>query len=273
MVIKIAEIGINHNGDLEIAKKLMALAKSAGMDYVKYQKRTIDLVYSREELDKYRESPWGTTNRAQKEGLELDFDAYCEIDRYCRAIGIKWIASVWDVKSADMIAEFSPEFMKIPSALITYKELLEKLKSLRIPLIVSIGMSTEKEIDDVVKFFGKQIKYILHCTSTYPCSPNEINLSYIPKLVKKYPEHKIGFSNHSPDIVYIPVAVAFGAEAVEFHVTLDRAMYGTDQAASIEPEDMFRIGRYVKNIQFALGDGKKVVYDSELPIIKKLRRY
>lgn len=272
MVIKVAEIGINHNGDIEIVKKLIDAARWSGVEYVKFQKRTIDLVYSQEELDKPRESPWGTTTREQKEGLELSKEDYDVIDNYCKQVGIGWFASPWDVESVDFLLQYEPRFLKIPSALITNIELLQKVKDSEVPVILSTGMSTEDEIARAVYFLGHQIEYLLHCTSTYPSKAEELNLSYIPVLKKKYPYFKIGFSDHSSQIIFIPVSVAFGAEMVEFHITLDRAMYGSDQAASIGVQGMFAISNYVSLVEKAVGDGAKVVYDSELPIISKLRR-
>lgn len=273
MTIKVAEIGINHNGDVKIVKELISIAKSSGMDYVKLQKRTIDLVYSKEELDKPRESPWGTTTREQKEGLELSSEEYDEVDRYCKEVGIKWFASPWDIESVDFLLKYNPDYLKIPSALITYKDLLDKIKATNVPLVVSTGMSTPDEIDSVVTFFGDQIAYLLHTTASYPCDSGEINLSCITELKKKYPQYKIGFSNHSSGIIFCICAVALGAEMVEFHVTLDRAMYGSDQSASIGPQGIFRICSYIKHVKLGIGDGEKRVYDSEESVIKKLRRY
>lgn len=271
-VIMVAETGINHNGDIGIAKQLIDVAKFANVDYVKFQKRDINLVYSEKELDVSRESPWGTTNRQQKEGLEFNLGDYIAIDDHCRQIGMRWYGSPWDIKSVDFLVQFKPDYLKIASALITYKELLVKIKETGIPLVVSTGMSNPDEINEVCNFFGDQISYLLHCTSTYPCLPEEINMNCILELKEIYPQYKIGFSNHSSGTVYIPVAVGLGAEMVEFHVTLDRSMYGSDQPASIEPEGVLKISKYVRNLEVAMGDGVKKVYDSELPILKKLRR-
>jgi len=273
MVVKVAEIGINHNGDVNIAKNLINTAKSGGADYVKFQKRTVDLIYSREELEKPRQSPWGTTTREQKEGLELSQEDYVEIDSFCKNVGIKWFGSPWDVQSVDFLTQFNPDYLKVASALITDFGLLLKMKETGIPLIVSTGMSDEKEIEGVTTFLGDQIEYLLHCTSTYPCDSSEVNLSCITTLKKKYPQYKIGFSNHSSQIVFVPASVALGAEMTEFHITLDRAMYGSDQAASIGPQGIFRICSYVDQVDLARGDGQKKVYDSELPVLKKLRKH
>ena len=273
MLKTVAEIGINHNGNLNIVKKLIATASSAGIDYVKFQKRTIDLVYSEEDLNKPRESPWGTTTREQKEGLEFGFNEYKEIDEYCKLLGIGWFASPWDSVSVDFLSSFNNDYIKVPSALMTDKKLLSKIKLTSIPVIASTGMCTEEETDFVVQFFGDQLVYLLHCTSTYPCRTDEINLRYILSLKHKYPHLKIGFSNHSPGIIFIPSSFVLGAEMVEFHITLDRTMYGSDQASSIEPVGIINICKYLESLKIALGDGKKIVYDSEKKIMEKLRRW
>jgi len=273
MLKTVAEIGINHNGNLNIAKKLIATASSAGIDYVKFQKRTIDLVYSEEELNKPRESPWGTTTREQKEGLEFGFNEYKEIDEYCKLLGIRWFASPWDSASVDFLSSFNNDYIKVPSALMTDKKFLSNVKSTSIPVIASTGMCTEEETDFVVRFFGDQLVYLLHCTSTYPCKPDETNLKCILSLKSKYPHLKIGFSNHSPGIIFIPAALVLGAEMVEFHITLDRSMYGSDQASSIELVGIINICKYLESLKVAIGDGKKVVYDSEKSIMEKLRRW
>lgn len=273
MLKTVAEIGINHNGSVDIAKRLISVASSVGIDYVKFQKRTIDLVYSEEELQKPRESPWGTTTREQKEGLEFGFSEYIEIDEYCKLLGIGWFASVWDVVSVDFLSNFDNDYIKLPSALMTDKKLLSKIKSTCRPVIASTGMCTGEEIDFVVKFFGDQLVYLLHCTSTYPCKSDEINLRCILSLKNKYPHLKIGFSNHSPGIIYVPAAFVLGAEMVEFHITLDRTMYGSDQASSIESVGVVNICKYLEALKPSFGDGKKVVYDSERKIMEKLRRW
>ena len=273
MVKVIAELGINHNGDLEIAKKLIDVAWAAGCDYVKFQKRDIDSVYTQEELDTYRESPWGTTTKKQKEGLEFGYQDYVEIDRYCKSKGIKWFASPWDMKSFNFLMDFNLPFMKIPSALITNNVLLTACVINKIPTILSTGMSTGEEIHKAVEILGEYTHCIMHCTSTYPTSPDEINIKAI-HYIFEYCQHVIefGFSNHYPGLMAMLLAVAYGADMIEFHITLDRTMYGSDQAASIEPKGVFELMEKIELIEKMMGDGRKRVYDSELPIIKKLRR-
>ncbi len=270
--LTIAEIGINHNGDLETAQKLIDAASFAGCDGVKFQKRTIDLVYSKEELDKKRESPWGNTNRQQKEGLEFGNAEYDIIDEYTKTKNLMWFGSPWDCKSVDFLAEFNPPFIKIASALITNMELLEAIKSKNIPIIISTGMSTKKEVCTAVDYLGSSLVYILACTSTYPTKAEEINLGFITTLKKEFPKHKIGFSNHSPGIIFAEAAVALDVEMIEFHITLDRTMYGSDQASSIEPFGMLRLVRNIKAIQQGMGSGEWTVFPSEELIKQKLRK-
>lgn len=272
MIEVIAEIGINHNGDLEIAKKLIDVAAAAGCDYVKFQKRTIELCYAKEELDKPRESPWGTTTCQQKQALEFGELAYQEINNYCKERRIKWFASPWDIVSMDFISKFDIPFIKIASAILTNKELLS-VKSVKQPFILSTGGSTFEQIQDAVDILGKdRIHCIMHCTSTYPTSPDEINAEFINKMKDLFPWTKIGFSNHYPGLMAMRLAAAYGADMIEFHLTLDRAMYGSDQAASIEPRGAFELIRDIRLIERMRGDGVKRVYDSELPIMAKLRR-
>jgi N-acetylneuraminate synthase len=264
----VAEIGINHNGSLENAKKMIDVAFEAGCDYVKFQKRTVNKVYTLKELDKPRESPWGHTVRRQKEGLELTTKEYDIIHPYCPVL---WYASPWDWESVAFVNSFDPPFIKIPSALNTHWGILEAIRESGKPVIMSTGMSTEKEVDAVVKFFGDQLEYILACTSTYPTKAEEMNLRYIATLKKEYPDKRIGFSNHSPGIIFCLAAAAMGAEMIEFHLTLDRSMYGSDQAASIEPTGARRLVRDIRAIESGLGDGKAKVWPSEESIKRKLR--
>jgi len=270
----VAELGINHNGSIETAKKMIDVAAAAGCDFVKLQKRDISLVYTKAELDSPRESPWGKTFREQKRGLEFDEDVYDELDEYCNAKDIGWFASPWDVNSLDFIARYdSCEFIKIPSPLLTNEELLNACLEVDKPVILSSGMSNLHMIDNAVSILGRDKIYcIMHCTSTYPSKPEELNLSCITGFKEKYGWTKIGFSNHNPGIIFMPIAVALGAEMVEFHLTLDRASYGSDQAASIESEGVFRLVKHIHNTEKAIGDGVKRIYESELPIMKKLRR-
>jgi N-acetylneuraminate synthase len=270
----VVEIGINANGDVNLAKKLIDAACVAGCDYVKFQKRTIELVYTKEELDFKRDSPWGTTTREQKEGLEFGVEDYREIDEYCHRRGISWFGSPWDLDSLDLLAGFdSCRFIKIPSALITDGAMLGACRPINKPVILSTGMSTVDMVDRAIKILGQDKIYcIMQCTSTYPSKPEELNLNCIRMLKARYPWAKIGFSNHNPGIIFMPIAVALGAEMIEFHITLDRSSYGSDQAASIEPEGTFKLVKYIRGTEQAMGDGIKKIYDSEIPILKKLRR-
>jgi N-acetylneuraminate synthase len=273
MVQLVYEVGINASGSLDTAFKMIDIARASGCQYVKFQKRYIPLVYTREELDTPRVSPWGTTTEQQKKGLEFETNDYRQISEYCKRQGIEWFASAWDVKSASLMGNgYDTCFQKIPSALITNRPLLEITRSINKPVIISTGMSTPAEIKACVDFLGDQIEYILHCTSTYPSKPEEQNLNMIRTLKMEYPKYKIGFSNHSPGLIFMVAAMSLGAEMIEFHGCLSRADYGSDQAASIEPEGVFKLGKYAKAFDVALGDGKKRVYPSEEPIIRKLRR-
>jgi N-acetylneuraminate synthase len=274
MVKIVYEVGINANGSLPLAFQMIDIAKASGCEYVKFQKRHIPTVYTREELDMPVESPWGTTAEHQKKGREFETNDYRQISEYCKRQEMKWFASAWDVKSASLMGNgYDTCFQKIPSALITNRPLLEVTRSINKPVIISTGMSTQAEIKACVDFLGDQIEYILHCTSTYPSKPEEQNLNMIKTLKMEYGgKYKIGFSNHSPGLIFMVAAVALGAEMLEYHGTKDRSMYGTDQAASIEPEGSFKLGKYVKAIDAAMGDGIKQVYESEIPIIAKLRR-
>jgi N-acetylneuraminate synthase len=270
----IAELGINHNGSIDIAKKLIDVAHASGCDFIKFQKRNIDLVYSKEELDSPRESPWGKTTRDQKYGLEFFQDHYQILDAYCHRKGIKWFASPWDLDSIMFLNSFQGcQFIKIPSALITNDEILVASRNTGRRIILSTGMSTIEMVDHAVEVIGEDSIYcIMHCTSTYPSKSEELNLNCIKTLKARYPWAKIGFSNHNPGIIFMPIAVALGAEMIEYHITLDRSMYGSDQAASIEPEGVFKLVKHIRNTEKAMGDGIKCIYDSEIPIIKKLRR-
>jgi N-acetylneuraminate synthase len=266
----IAEIGINHNGNLELAKELIRMAKESGCDAVKFQKRDINSVYSQEELDTLRESPWGTTNRQQKEGLEFSVNQYIELENYSNELGLDFIVSCWDTKSIDLIeSNLNVKYHKIASALLTDRGFLEKINETNKPVIVSTGMSTDEEVDAALKIL-KNVEYVLACTSTYPSKEDEINLHYISTLKNKYPQYKIGFSNHASGFIPCFGAVALGSECIEFHITKDRTMYGSDQSASIEhPEDLVS---GIRKMEVVLGDGVKKVYSTELPIIKKLRK-
>ena len=267
----IAEIGINHNGSLDDAKKLINMAHLFGCDAVKFQKRTVDVVYTKEELQKPRESVFGMTNGDLKYGLEFGHSEYQQIDKYCKELGILWFASCWDEGSVDFIEQFDVCAHKVPSACLTDLELLKHIKKTKKPILLSTGMSSEDEIQNAIDIVGLDNTVIYHCTSTYPTSNDEINLSYIKTLREKY-NCPIGYSGHEKGIFPSSVAVALGANSVERHITLDRTMWGSDQAASLEAEGLRRMIRDIRSIPSIMGNGKKVVYKSELPIKAKLRR-
>lgn len=266
-----AELGINHNGDIEICKKMIDMAVKCGCDAVKFQKRTIDVVYSKEELAKPRESPFGTTNGDLKRKLEFGDEEYREIDRYCKEKGIMWFASPWDTLSVDFLEKFNIPCYKIASACLTNKKLLKRVKETGKPIILSTGMSTMEEIKAVVKFLGEENLIILHCTSTYPTAVNEHNLNVI-KNFRKYFNCPIGYSGHEPGVVPTIVAASIGTCLLERHITLDRAMFGSDQAASLERKGIEMICTAAKLIPTYKGSYHKKVFDSEIPMIKKLRR-
>jgi N-acetylneuraminate synthase len=267
----IAEIGINHNGDLELAKRLISVAVAAGCDAVKFQKRTVEVVYTEGELNQARESPFGTTNGELKRALEFGFAEYLEIDRYCRTVRIPWFASCWDEASVDFIDQFDVPCYKIASASLTDDELLRYTRSKGKPIILSTGMSTLAEIDHAVEVVGREDLVLMHACSTYPASYDELNLRAIPELAARYGV-PVGYSGHETGIPSSVAAVVLGAACVERHVSLDRAMWGSDQAASLEPNGISRLLRDIRLVERSLGDGHKRVYPSELPIIKKLRR-
>ena len=269
-VYVIAEIGINHNGNIDLAKELIFGAYQSGCNAVKFQKRTIEEVYTKEDLDRDRESPWGTTNREQKEGLEFNIDQYKELYEFTKNLSLDFIVSCWDTKSIDLIEEnMNVDYHKVASALTTDKKFLKKLNETGKPVILSTGMCTKKHIKAAVKTLDN-VKYVLACTSTYPTKPEEVNLSHVVTLKKKYPKLGVGFSNHYNGHDACVGAVALGAECIEFHITKDRTMYGSDQAASIE--NYFTLLAGIRNMEKMVGDGIKRVYESELPIEKKLRK-
>ena len=267
----IAEIGINHNGDIDLAKRLISVAVAAGCDAVKFQKRTIDVVYSQDELAKPRESPFGTTNGDLKHGLELDYYDFQEIDAYCRASKIVWFASCWDEKSVDFIDRFSPPCYKIASASLTDDNLLRHTRATRRPIILSTGMSTLEQIDHAVEVLGTDDLILLHACSTYPAYYNELNLRAIPLMRERYGV-PVGYSGHETGIASTVAATVLGACCVERHITMDRSMWGSDHAASLEPNGISRVVRDIRLVEQSMGDGLKRVYEREQPIIKKLRR-
>ena len=267
----VAEIGINHNGDINIAKKLIDMAVFAGCDAVKFQKRTIGLVYTPEELARPRENPFGPTNGDLKRGLEFGEKEYQEIDSYCKQKDIIWFASPWDVKSVDFLEKFDVPCYKIASPSLTDDELLKQIKSKGKPIILSTGMSTVEQIKHAVEVLGEENLILLHCTSTYPSKPEELNLNVIPWLKKTF-SCPVGYSGHETGVTESIVAAVRGASVVERHITLDRAMWGSDHAASLEPNGLNRTVRDIKSLPKCLGDGIKKIYKSEKPILEKLRK-
>ena len=270
----IAEIGINHNGNLDLAKKLIDASVDAGADAVKFQKRTIDLVYTKEFLDGPRESPWGTTQREQKEGLEFGFDDYKEIDSYCQKAGIEWFASAWDLKSQEFLKQFDLNYNKIASAMIVYEELLHSVASEGKHTFISTGMSTINDIDKAVDIFkANNCPFtLLHCKSTYPMKDEDANLHAISTLREKY-NCEVGYSGHEVGLAVSYGAAAMGISVLERHVTLDRSMYGSDQASSVEPSGFRMLVGAVRKIQGALGNGEIGYIDEELPIAENLRQH
>jgi len=266
----IGEIGINHNGSLDIAKKLIDIAIASGCDAVKFQKRTVEIVYTQTELEAFRINPFGETNGDLKRALELNYEDYIEIDKYCKRNGVIWFASCWDEEAVDFIDRFNPPCYKIASASLTDDNLLMYTKAKGKPILLSTGMSCQEEIDHAIEILGDDI-VLYHCTSTYPTESHEANLSVITRYREKY-NFPIGYSGHERGLAPTTLAVALGAASVERHITLDRTMWGSDQAASLEPEGLFRLLRDIRQVSKWMGNGQKVVYDSEIPIIKKLRR-
>ena len=267
----IAEIGINHNGDVELAKKLIKIAHDHGVDAVKFQKRTVDVVYTKHELEMERPNLFGQTNGDLKRGLELGYDEYLEIDRYCKELNMLWFASCWDEQSVDFIEQFNPPCYKIASASLTDDDLILYIKSKNRPILLATGMSTQEEIDHALDILGQDNLVLMHCTSTYPSQESELNLNVIPNYIQKY-SCPIGYSGHEKGVFPSVLAASMGACAVERHITTDRTLWGSDHPASLEPEGLRRLVRDIRLLNVIKGDGKKVVYDSELPIIKKLRR-
>ncbi len=268
----VAEIGINHNGDVEIAKKLIDVAKAAGCDAVKFQKRTLDVVYTPAELAAPRESPWGTTNGEQKRGLEFGREQYAIISAYCWKVGISWFASPWDEGSVDFLEKFNPPCHKIASASLTDDGLLRHIRSKGRPVILSTGMSTMEQVDHAVQVLGQRDLVLMHTVSTYPAKDEDLNLRVIQTLANRFPDVPIGYSGHERGTTLSAIAVMLGAVMVERHITLDRTMYGSDQAASLEPTGLKLMIDKIRRLPIALGDGMKGVLPAEVPIMKKLRR-
>ena len=270
----IAEIGINHNGSLDICKKLIDTAKSAGCDAVKFQKRTLDKVYSKEQLLSYRESPWGKTFYEQKNGLEFGLKEYKSIDAYCKKKNIYWFASAWDIDSQKFLNKFKTKFNKIASAMIVDKKFLDFVAKQKKHTFISTGMSNMKIIDDAVKIFKKRkcSFELMHCVSTYPLKDETANLKFINTLKKKF-KCKVGYSGHESGLAISIAASAFGLTSLERHITLDRSMYGSDQSASIEPNGLRSLVDSVRKVEKALGNGKKVFLPEEKEMAKKLRAH
>lgn len=267
----VAEIGINHNGDLELARRLIDAAASAGCDAVKFQKRTIDVVYSNQELSRPRDSPFGTSNGDLKRGLELDYAEYRAIDECCGVHDILWLASCWDEGSVDFIEQFAPPCYKVSSACLTDDNLLRHHRRYRRPIVLSTGMSTIEQVDHAVDVLGTENLILLHCTSTYPSVPEDLNLNVIASLKERYGV-PVGYSGHEVGLQTSVAAVAVGACIVERHITLDRSLWGHDQAASVEPGGFIRLVRDICAVETALGDGVKRVVSDEVPVMQKLRR-
>ncbi len=270
----IAEIGINHNGDVEIAKQLIDVAKIAGADAVKFQKRNIDLVYTKELLDSPRESPWGTTQREQKEGLEFGLDEYKEIDTYCKQKGIEWFASAWDIKSKKFLRQFNCEYNKVASAMIVYEDLLKEIASEKKHTFISTGMTEFDQIDRAVEIFREADCpfELMHCVSTYPMNDEDANLNCINTLRARY-KCDVGYSGHEVGLAVSYAAAALGITSLERHITIDRAMYGSDQAASVETAGFIQLVGAVRKIEKAMGDGKVSLIAKEIPVAKSLRAH
>lgn len=270
----VAELGINHNGDVKIAKQLIDVAKIAGADAVKFQKRTIDLVYSKEMLDSSRESPWGTTQREQKEGLEFGLQEYQEIDAYCKEKGIEWFASAWDLESQKFLRQFDLKYNKVASAMIVYEDLLKEVASEKNHTFISTGMTEFEQIDCAVEIFRKADCpfELMHCVSTYPMNDEDANLNCIETLRDRY-QCGVGYSGHEVGLAVSYAAAALGITSLERHITLDRAMYGSDQAASVETTGFIQLVGAVRKIEKAMGNGKITMNQKEISIVKKLRAH
>ena len=269
----IAEIGINHNGDLNSAKQLIKVAKDAGCDAVKFQKRTPEISTPKSQWNKLRETPWGEmTYIDYRHKVEFSIPEYEELDIYAKNLDIIWFASCWDSQAVKDIEKFNVPIYKIASASLTDEEMISEVLKTDKSIILSTGMSSLEEINKTVEFIGNNELAILHTTSTYPCKPEELNLNVIKTYFEDFPDNIIGYSGHETGLVTTAVAVSMGAKIIERHITLDRSMWGTDQAASIEPQGLMSLIKYIRTVEKAMGDGKKIVYESEIPIKNKLRR-
>ena len=269
--IVIAEIGINHNGDIDLAKRLISVAVAAGCDMVKFQKRTVEIVYTEKELSQPRPNPFGDTNGDLKRGLEFGKDEYDEIASFCKQVKIPWMVSPWDEPSVDFMEKYDTPVYKIASASLTDDNLLKHVRKTGKPVIASTGMSTYNEIDHAVEVLGKDNLILMHTTSTYPAKYEQLNLRAIPEMRQRY-GIPVGYSGHETGIPTTVAAAVLGACAVERHITMDRAMWGSDQAASLEPNGISRLVRDIRLCEQSMGDGVKRVYEEEIPVMKKLRR-
>ncbi|MEO6922352.1 MAG: N-acetylneuraminate synthase family protein [Bryocella sp.] len=267
----IAEIGINHNGDVDLAKRLISVAVAAGCDAVKFQKRTIDIVYTAKELATPRPNPFGETNGDLKHGLEFEAEDFDEIASFCKSVKIDWFVSPWDEKSVDFMEKYNLPVYKIASASLTDDHLLKHVRATGKPVIASTGMSTYAEIDHAVEVLGKKDLILMHTTSTYPAKYEQLNLRAIPSMKERY-NVPIGYSGHETGIPTSVAASVLGACCVERHITMDRAMWGSDQSASLEPNGISRLVRDIRLCEQSMGDGIKRVYEEEVPVMKKLRR-
>jgi len=267
----IAEIGINHNGDVDLAKRLISVAVAAGCDAVKFQKRTVDVVYTEKELATPRPNPWGDTNGDLKRGLEFGTEEYDEIATFCASVKIPWLVSPWDEKSVDFMEKYDTPVYKIASASLTDDNLLKHVRATGKPVIASTGMSTYAEIDHAVEVLGKKDLILMHTTSTYPAKYEQLNLRAIPSMIERYGV-PVGYSGHETGIPTSVAAAVLGACCVERHITMDRAMWGSDQSASLEPNGISRLVRDIRLVEQSMGDGVKRVYEEEVPVMKKLRR-
>ena len=270
-VFVIAEIGINHNGDLELAKNLIDVAKESGCDAVKFQKRNPDQCVPPEMRKRMKETPWGYISYLEyRRKIEFGINEYQEIDKYCRKKEIQWFTSCWDEDSIDFILPFNPPAFKVPSAMATNRELLKRVRVTGKPVILSTGMCTMEEIRAAVRLLDSDNLLLAHCTSTYPCPKDELNLRAIQTLREEF-DCPIGYSGHEVGLATTVAAVALGATFVERHITMNRALWGSDQSASVEPQGLARLVKDIRNVEMALGTGEKVVYQSEAPAIKRLR--
>ena len=272
--IVVAEIGINHNGSLDFAKMLIDLSKKMGVEYVKFQKRTPEICVPKDQRNIVKDTPFGPMKYFEyKKRIEFGKKEFDEIDAYCKQLDMKWFASAWDDKSVEFLEQYNMPFIKIASACITDFDLMKRIKETNTPVIISTGMSTQKQVSDAVNYLGEQLEYILYAKSTYPTEDKHMNMSTIYSLQKEFGGlYNIGFSNHSMKIIYTVQAYIMGAKMLEFHITLDRAMKGTDHKASVGPVGFDRIMKHLNSIADGWGDGELNIIDAELPLIKKLRR-